>query len=85
MHAHIPERTINGAAQGVRVLSAEKSAALVLRQRQRERRMRAEQRAAQSRAEAHKHMLARTTKAMQVAEQNINASLAAIMHDDEAT
>ena len=63
------------------LLFPELSAAVALRKRQRERRMRAEQRRVAVGAEVHKHVLARATKAMQAAEQTMQASLAAIAHD----
>ena len=71
--------------QNAWLLLPEQSAAVALRKRQRERRMRAEQRRVAIGAEVHKHVLARATRAMQIAEQTMQASLAATAHDCTST
>eukprot|EP01046_Picozoa_sp_COSAG06_P000693 COSAG06_NODE_20_length_33882_cov_18.856969_5_plen_463_part_00 len=68
---------------GLQLLFPEQSAALALRKRQRERRMRAERRRAAVGLEVHWHMLTRATKAMQMAEDTMQVTLASIKSADD--
>ncbi len=88
LHAREEESTANHfvPARNRRLpLLPEHSSALTFRMRQRERRMRAEQRRVAVGAEVHKHVLSRANKAMQVAEQAMQTSLVALGQDNNAT